>query len=296
MCKGGSLNFTTAISAGILGCELFFLPSIHVINGLADNYLYKCSCLKQLEHSTVWWIPSSRIQPLLPHTLGLPWKAVPGPPPTLVSMTNTHRELGARARLLPGPSTFQLFHNLGNVQGNRSEILGPFTPRGFDLWQDLHHKHEAVPRGGRLCLSHFNSRRSTTGSTNKIGKAVEFECWRFNRGEFPRPFTQCNYSNRESSPTGLSSTADMFVAEKSSGIKPTLKTFFSENPFIHKAVPLFYSLINPMNKSKIAILHFSHTSFFPPQKSSKSAAKIAIKILLNDLGEIHFALVSPPGK
>lgn len=49
--------------------------------------------------------------------------------PTLVSMTNTHRELGAQ--LLPGPSTFQLFHNLGNVQRNQSEILRPFTPRGL---------------------------------------------------------------------------------------------------------------------------------------------------------------------
>lgn len=53
MCKGGSLNFTTANPAAILGRKLFLLPSIHVINGLADNYLYKCSCLKQLEHSTV---------------------------------------------------------------------------------------------------------------------------------------------------------------------------------------------------------------------------------------------------
>lgn len=126
---------------------------------------------------------------------------------------------------------------------------------------------------------------------------VEFELKRFNRGEFPHPFTQCNYSNRESSPTGLSSTADMSVADKISGIKPTPQTFLSENPFIHKAVLLFYSIINPKNKNKIAILHFSHTSFFFfPQKRSKSAAKIAIKILLNDLGKIHFASVSPPGK
>lgn len=49
--------------------------------------------------------------------------------PHLVSMTNAHRELGAQ--LLPGPSTFQLFHNLGNVQRNQSEILRPFTPRGL---------------------------------------------------------------------------------------------------------------------------------------------------------------------
>lgn len=106
---------------------------------------------------------------------------------------------------------------------------------------------------------------------------VEFELKRFNQGEFPHPFTQCNYSNRESSPTGLSSTADMSVADKISGIKPTPQTFLSENPFIHKAVLLFYSIINPKNKSKMAILHFSHTSFFfSPEElqiSSKNSNK-----------------------
>lgn len=106
---------------------------------------------------------------------------------------------------------------------------------------------------------------------------MEFELKRFNRGEFPHPFTQCNYSNRESSPTGLSSTADMFAAEKISGIKPTPQTFLSENPFSHKAALLFSSIINSLNKSKIANPHFSHTSFFSPpevlQISSKNSNK-----------------------
>lgn len=68
--------------------------------------------------------------------------------PPLVSMTNTHREL--RARLLPGPSTFQLFHNLGNAQRNPSEIPGTDHTEGFGFQQDLHHKYGAA-------LSHFNS-------------------------------------------------------------------------------------------------------------------------------------------
>lgn len=61
---------------------------------------------------------------------------------------------------------------------------------------------------------------------------------------------------------GLSSTGDMFGAEKISGIKPTPNAFLSENPLIHKPLLLFYSIINFTDKSKIAILHFSHISFF----------------------------------
>lgn len=64
---------------------------------------------------------------------------------------------------------------------------------------------------------------------------------------------------------------------KISGIKPTPQTFLSENPFSHKAALLFSSIINSLNKSKIAIPHFSHTSFFfPPevlQISSKNSNK-----------------------
>lgn len=132
--------------------------------------------------------------------------------PHLVSKTNAHRELGAQ--LLPGPSTFQLFHNLGNVQGNQPEILGPFTPRGFDFSQNLHHKHEAVLRGGAQALlwAIFIPDAPPQEAPTNLAKLRSFELWRFKRGEFPHPFTQCNYSNRESSPTGLSSTADMLVA------------------------------------------------------------------------------------
>lgn len=51
--------------------------------------------------------------------------------PHLVSMTNTHRELDARAQLLLGPSTFQLFHNLGKVKRNQSEVFRPFEVFDF---------------------------------------------------------------------------------------------------------------------------------------------------------------------
>lgn len=202
-------------------------------------------------------------------------KSCAGSSPRSVSMTNTHREVGARAQLLPGPSTFQLFHNLGNVRRNQSEILGPFTPRGLTPNRIYITNTELFWGEGGSAWAIFVPDVPPQEAPTELAKLWSFEWWRFNRGEFPRPFTQCNYSNKESSPTGLSSTAGMFVAEKISGIKPTPKIFLSENPFIHKAIPLFYSITNPMNKSKIAILHFSHTSFFfpPPQKRSKSAAK-----------------------
>lgn len=117
MCKG-SLNFTSAVSAGILGCELFLLPSVQFINGLADNYLYKGSCSKQLEHSTVWWIPRSRIQPLLPHTLGLPWKAVPGPPPTgsaWLTLTGKSVHEHSSCQALPHSNYFTTWETFGET-------------------------------------------------------------------------------------------------------------------------------------------------------------------------------------
>lgn len=226
-------------------------------------------------------------------------KSCAGSSPRSVSMTNTHREVRARAQLLPGPSTFQLFHNLGNVRRNQSEILGPFTPRGLTPNRIYITNTELFWGEGGSAWAIFVPDVPPQEAPTELAKLWSFEWWRFNRGEFPRPFTQCNYSNKESSPTGLSSTAGMFVAEKISGIKPTPKIFLSENPFIHKAVPLFYSITNPMNKSKIAILHYSHTSFFfffPHRSAPNLQQKIAIKILLHDLGKIHFASVSPPGK
>lgn len=137
----------------------------------------------------------------------------------------------------------------------------------------LHHKHKVVLRGGWLCLSLFHSWCSTTGNTNKLGKAVEFELKRFNRGEFPHPFTQCNYSNRESSPTGLSSTADMFAAGKNQRHQTTPKNFPFRKSFIRKTVLLFYSNINPTDKSKIAILQVSQTSLFSPRSAPNQQQK-----------------------
>lgn len=129
MCKGVSLNFTTAISAAILRFAFLLLPPVRVINGSADHYLCKAPAGSSWSTAGFGEFPGAESSPDSHTRLGSPGKAAPGPPP-LGSVTNTPRELGAQ--LLPGPATFQLFHNRGNARRNPSELLlGPFPPRGL---------------------------------------------------------------------------------------------------------------------------------------------------------------------
>lgn len=234
-CRGGSLNFHFSWNPG------FSFSSFHQpMSPMAQLIIISTNAPAWSSWSTAHSaeFPGAESSPWTPTHSRFALKSCAWSSPHLVRVTNTHRELCAGScQALPHSSYFT---TPGNVQRNRSELLGPFTPRGFDSERDLHHKSSSR---GEVLIIVLIPWRSTTGSTDRLGKAVEFWAVEVQSRWVSSPFHPMQLFQQGKQPNrALLHCRRVLWQRKISGIKPTPKPFLSENPFIYNTVLFFFSL------------------------------------------------------